>query len=147
VKPEGKKYLPGLSRYPGNTRESLTGSDKVRPIPGSFPPDLELTSLGCQNRKGYLKTSSDASFHTFRLSFCQSLCSVVRVTVERISFRFREDRVLVIEESMTKARTTSPLTRNQKKKMSEVPSEVKLWKIVPEVSRDETERGELLEDL
>jgi hypothetical protein len=48
---------------------------------------------------------------------------------------------------MTKARTTSPLTRNQKKKMSEVPSEVKLWKIVPEVSRDETERGELLEDL
>jgi hypothetical protein len=48
---------------------------------------------------------------------------------------------------MTKARTTSPLTRNQKKKMSEVPSEVKLRKIVPEVPRDETERGELLEDL
>jgi hypothetical protein len=48
---------------------------------------------------------------------------------------------------MTKARTTSPLTRNQKKKMSEVPSEVKLQKIVPEVPRDETERGELLEDL
>jgi hypothetical protein len=40
--------------------------------------------------------------------------------------------VLVIEERMTKARTTSPLTRNQKKKMSEVPSEVKLRKIVPE---------------
>jgi hypothetical protein len=77
VKPEGKKYLPGLSRYPGNTRDSLTGSDKVRLIPGSFPPDLGLTSLGCQNRKGYLKTSSDVSFHTFRLSFCQSLCSVV----------------------------------------------------------------------
>jgi hypothetical protein len=32
--------------------------------------------------------------------------------------------VLVIDERMTKARTTSPLTRNQKKKMSEVPSEV-----------------------
>jgi hypothetical protein len=48
---------------------------------------------------------------------------------------------------MTKARTTSPLTRNQKKKMSEVPSEVKLRKIVPEVPRDEAERGELLEDL
>jgi hypothetical protein len=48
---------------------------------------------------------------------------------------------------MTKARTTSPLTRNQKKKMSEVPSEVKLRKIVPEVPRDEVERGELLEDL
>jgi hypothetical protein len=48
---------------------------------------------------------------------------------------------------MTKARTTSPLTRNQKKKMSEVPSEVKLWKIVLEVPRDEAERGELLEDL
>jgi hypothetical protein len=51
------------------------------------------------------------------------------------------------EESMTKARTTSPLTRNQKKKMSEVPSEVKLQKIVPEVPSDEAERGELLEDL
>jgi hypothetical protein len=48
---------------------------------------------------------------------------------------------------MTKARTTSPLTRNQKKKMSEVPSEVKLRKIVPEVPRDEAEREELLEDL
>jgi hypothetical protein len=38
---------------------------------------------------------------------------------------------------MTKARTTFPLTRNQKKKMSEVPSEVpsevKLRKVVPEV--------------
>jgi hypothetical protein len=59
--------------------------------------------------------------------------------------------VLVIDERMTKARTTSPLTRNQKKKMSEVPSEVlsevKLRKIVPEVPRDEMERGELLEDL
>jgi hypothetical protein len=31
--------------------------------------------------------------------------------------------------------------------LSEVPSEVKLRKIVPEVPRDETERGELLEDL
>jgi hypothetical protein len=48
---------------------------------------------------------------------------------------------------MTKARTTSPLTRNQKKKMSEVLSEVKLRKIVPEVPRDEAERRELLEDL
>jgi hypothetical protein len=48
---------------------------------------------------------------------------------------------------MTKARTTSPLTRTQKKKMREVPSEVKLRKIVPEVPRDETEREELLEDL
>jgi hypothetical protein len=67
--------------------------------------------------------------------------------VERISFRFRENHVLVTEESMTKARTTSPLTRNQKKKMSEVPSEVKLRKIVPEVPCDEAERGELLEDL
>jgi hypothetical protein len=48
---------------------------------------------------------------------------------------------------MTRARTTSPLTRNQKKKMSEVPSEVKLQKVVPKVPRDEVERGELLEDL
>jgi hypothetical protein len=74
-------------------------------------------------------------------------CVCFRVTVERISFRFRENHVLVTEESMTKARTTSPLTRNQKKKMSEVPSEVKLRKIVPEVPCDEAERGELLEDL
>jgi hypothetical protein len=49
---------------------------------------------------------------------------------------------------MTRARTISPLTRNQKKKkMSEVPSEVKLRKVIPEVPRDEIERGELLEDL
>jgi hypothetical protein len=34
---------------------------------------------------------------------------------------------------MTKATTTSPLTRNQKKKISAVPSEMKLRKIVPEV--------------
>jgi hypothetical protein len=55
--------------------------------------------------------------------------------------------VLELEERMTKAKTSSPLTRNQKKKMSEVPSEVKLWKIIPEVPRDESERAELLEDL
>jgi hypothetical protein len=48
---------------------------------------------------------------------------------------------------MTKAKTSSPLTRNQKKKMSEVPSEIKLRKILPEVPRDESERAELLEDL
>jgi hypothetical protein len=160
VKPEGKKYLPGLSRYLGNIRDSLTGSDRVRPIPGSFPPDLGLTSLGYQNRKGYLKTSSDASFHTFRLSFCQSSCRVVnrRNSGLRVVFVLELLRsglvyglaggsCLVPEDSMTKARTTSPLTRNQKKKMSEVPSEVKLRKIVPKVSRDEAERGELLEDL
>jgi hypothetical protein len=55
--------------------------------------------------------------------------------------------VVEIEARMTKARTTSPLTRNQKKKMTEIPSEVKLRKVVPEVPRDEAERGELLEDL
>jgi hypothetical protein len=55
--------------------------------------------------------------------------------------------VLELEERMTKAKTSSPLTRNQKKKMSEVPSEVKLRKIIPEVPRDESERAELLEDL
>jgi hypothetical protein len=48
---------------------------------------------------------------------------------------------------MTKARTTSPMTRNQRRKSSEVPSEVKIRKVVPEVPRDEAERGELLEDL
>jgi hypothetical protein len=55
--------------------------------------------------------------------------------------------VLESEERMTKAKTSSPLTRNQKKKMSEVPSEVKLRKIIPEVPRDDSERVELLEDL
>jgi hypothetical protein len=55
--------------------------------------------------------------------------------------------VLELEERMTKAKTSSPLTRNQKKKMSEVPSEVKLRKIIPEVPRDESKRAELLEDL
>jgi hypothetical protein len=40
---------------------------------------------------------------------------------------------------MTRARTTSPLTRNQKKKMSEVPSEVKLRKVVLGVPRNEIE--------
>jgi hypothetical protein len=48
---------------------------------------------------------------------------------------------------MTVKRTTSPMTRNQRRKISEVPSEVKIWKVVPEVPRDEAERGELLEDL
>jgi hypothetical protein len=48
---------------------------------------------------------------------------------------------------MTKARTTSPMSRNQKRRNSEIPSEVKLRKVVPEVLRNETERGELLEDL
>jgi hypothetical protein len=48
---------------------------------------------------------------------------------------------------MTKVRTTSPMTRNQRRKSGEVPSEVKLWKVVSDVPRNETERGELLEDL
>jgi hypothetical protein len=48
---------------------------------------------------------------------------------------------------MTVKRTTSPMTRNQRKKSGEVPSEVKIRKVVQEVPRDETERGELLEDL
>jgi hypothetical protein len=39
------------------------------------------------------------------------------------------------------------MTRNQRRKSSEVPSEVKIRKVVPEVPRNETERGELLEDL
>jgi hypothetical protein len=39
--------------------------------------------------------------------------------------------VLVLEERMTKARTTSPLTRNQKKKMSEVPSVATQDRIFP----------------
>jgi hypothetical protein len=48
---------------------------------------------------------------------------------------------------MTIKRTTSPMTRNQRNKSGEVPSEVKIRKVVPEVPRDETEIGELLEDL
>jgi hypothetical protein len=39
------------------------------------------------------------------------------------------------------------MTRNQRKRSSEIPSEVKLRKVVPEVPRNEMERGELLEDL
>jgi hypothetical protein len=48
---------------------------------------------------------------------------------------------------MTRARTTSPMTRNQRQRSSEIPSEVKLRKVVLEVPRSETERRELLEDL
>jgi hypothetical protein len=48
---------------------------------------------------------------------------------------------------MAVKRTVSSITRQQRKKNSEVPSKVKIWKIVPEVPRDEVERGELLEDL
>jgi hypothetical protein len=39
------------------------------------------------------------------------------------------------------------MTRNHRRKSGEVPSEVKLQKVVPDVPRNETERGELLEDL
>jgi hypothetical protein len=39
------------------------------------------------------------------------------------------------------------MTRNQRRKSGEVPSEVKLRKVVLDVPRNETERGELLEDL
>jgi hypothetical protein len=48
---------------------------------------------------------------------------------------------------MAAKRTVSPITRQQKKKNSEVPSKVRIRKIVPEVPRDEAERTELLEDL
>jgi hypothetical protein len=45
---------------------------------------------------------------------------------------------------MTRARTTSPMTRNQRRRSSEIPSEVKLRKVVPEVPRNEIEQGECL---
>jgi hypothetical protein len=48
---------------------------------------------------------------------------------------------------MAVKRTVSPITRQQRKKNSEVPSKVRIRKIVPEVPRDEAERAELLEDL
>jgi hypothetical protein len=48
---------------------------------------------------------------------------------------------------MAAKRTVSPITRQQRKKNSEVPSKVRIRKIVPEVPRDEAERAELLEDL
>jgi hypothetical protein len=48
---------------------------------------------------------------------------------------------------MVVKRTVSPITRQQRKKNNEVPSKVKIQKIVPEVPRDKVERGELLEDL
>jgi hypothetical protein len=44
-------------------------------------------------------------------------------------------------------KSISPMTRQQKRKNSEVPSKVRIRKIVPEVPRDEAERAELLEDL
>jgi hypothetical protein len=48
---------------------------------------------------------------------------------------------------MAAKRTVSPITRQQRKRNSEVPSKVRIRKIVPEVPRDEAERAELLEDL
>jgi hypothetical protein len=48
---------------------------------------------------------------------------------------------------MAVKRTVSPITRQQWKKNSEVPSKVRIRKIVSEVPRDEVERAELLEDL
>jgi hypothetical protein len=39
------------------------------------------------------------------------------------------------------------MARNQRKRTSDIPSEVKLRKVVPEVPRIEMEKGELLEDL
>jgi hypothetical protein len=39
------------------------------------------------------------------------------------------------------------MTRNQRRRSSEIPSEVKLRKVVPKVPRNEAERGELLDDL
>jgi hypothetical protein len=48
---------------------------------------------------------------------------------------------------MATKRIVSPITRQQRKKNSEVPSKVRIRKIVPEVPRDEAERAELLEDL
>jgi hypothetical protein len=39
------------------------------------------------------------------------------------------------------------MARNQRRRTSDIPSEVKLRKVVSEVPWSETERGELLEDL
>jgi hypothetical protein len=44
-------------------------------------------------------------------------------------------------------KSVSSMTRQQKRKNSEVPSKVRIRKIVPEVPQDEAERAELLEDL
>jgi hypothetical protein len=44
-------------------------------------------------------------------------------------------------------KSVSPMTRQQKRKNSEVPSKIRIRKIVLEVPRDEAERAELLEDL
>jgi hypothetical protein len=49
--------------------------------------------------------------------------------------------------SMGVKKSISPMTRQQKRKNSEVSSEVRVRKIVPEVPRDEADRAELLEDL
>jgi hypothetical protein len=55
--------------------------------------------------------------------------------------------LVALSFSMAVKRTISPMTRQQKRKNNEVPSKVRIRKIVPEVPRDEVERGELLEDL
>jgi hypothetical protein len=45
---------------------------------------------------------------------------------------------------MAMKRTVSPITRQQRKKNSEVPSKVKIWKIVPEVPQDEGREGRVI---
>jgi hypothetical protein len=44
--------------------------------------------------------------------------------------------------SMAAKRTVSPITRQHRRKNSEVPSKVRIRKIVPEVPREEVERAE-----
>jgi hypothetical protein len=78
VKPESNKYIPGQDTRV-KMRDRLSESDRVGPIPGSFPPDLGLTGSGCQKWKRYLKGTSDASFHTFRLTFCRTFSTVAVV--------------------------------------------------------------------
>jgi hypothetical protein len=65
----------------------------------------------------------------------------------RIVVRGLVSGLVALSFSMAVKRTISPMTRQQKRKNNEVPSKVRIRKIVPEVPRDEVERGELLEDL
>jgi hypothetical protein len=75
VKPESNKYIPGRDTQV-KMRDRLSESDRVRSISGSFPPDLGLIGPGCQKWRRYLKGTSDASFHTFRLTFCRAFSTV-----------------------------------------------------------------------
>jgi hypothetical protein len=74
-------------------RDNLSESDRVKSISGSFPLDLGLTGPGCQKWRGYLKATSDASFHTFRLTFCRAFSTVAVVPDQELLFESCCERI------------------------------------------------------